>query len=311
MSLVILTKSPVFNFKDFIRHIKSFIKFLLGQKRGPDAVVASLVKGLKELNVDYKLNPKKKQIKDGDIVYINGSIKALEWAIEAKKEGKIKKIIVGPSICVIPDKSCPIIFDENIDIIIQPSDWVRNFWVDMAPQLANKIVVWAAGVDVPDINAERNLKYCLVYQKNADNKLLDEVVKCLKDRNLIPYVIHYGRYRHSDFMNILAESKLMIYLSNSESQGIAPQEAWSVNVPTLVWNRGFWQYGNIIWKDEKISAPYLSDKTGMFFKDINDFKEKISIFINQLPFFSPRKYVSDNLSNRIAAEKFLKLAREI
>lgn len=305
MSLVILTKSPEFDFREVAIKCKLLIKFLLGQKRGPKAVVTSLFKGLNELKIDYKYNVKAKQILPDDILYINGSVGAVKWAIEARKRGGISKLIVGPSLCVVPDKTCEIIFDKNIDVIIQPSNWAKDLWVSLAPELAVKIVVWAAGVDIPSENISQERKYCLIYQKDADEKLLSQVIGSVVSAGLIPRIIRYGHYRHKHYLNILHESKMMVYLSQSESQGIALQEAWATDVPTLVWNRGYWQFNGYMWKDDKISAPYLSGETGMFFKDANDMESQLPDFMSRLFAFTPRKYVLENLSNRVTAERFL------
>lgn len=309
MSLVILTKSPKFNFVEVACSMRRIVKFLLGQKRGPQTVVANLAKGLGELKIDNKYNVKAKQILPEDILYINGSVGAVKWAIEAKKSGKISKLIVGPSLCVVPDITCKIIFDKNIDVIIQPSNWVKDLWTSLSPELAGKIVVWAAGVDLPSENILRERKYCLIYQKDADEILLSRVVESVASAGLTPRIIRYGHYRHKQYFNILRESKMMVYLSQSESQGIALQEAWAMDVPTLVWNRGYWQYKSYTWKDDKISAPYLSNETGMFFKDANDIKLRLPDFMNKLSAFTPRKYVLDNLSNRVAAERFIDIIK--
>jgi hypothetical protein len=311
MSLVILTKSPEFDLREFAIKCKLLIKFLLGQKRGPEAVVLSLVRGLNALKIDYKYNVKAKRIFSDDIVYINGNIGAVEWAIEAKKKGEISKLIVGPSLCVVPDKSCRIIFDKNIDVIIEPSNWVKDLWVSLAPELADKIAVWAAGVDIPSEYKAEGKKYCLVYQKDADEALLSQVLECVKSAGMTPRVIRYGHYRYDDYLNILRESKMMVYLSQSESQGIALQEAWAMDVPTLVWNRGYWQYNGYMWRDEKISAPYLSPESGMFFKDGEDVRLKLPEFVSKLSSFTSNKYVLENLTDQKAAEKFMDIVNKL
>jgi len=102
----------------------------------------------------------------------------------------------------------------------------------------------------------------------------------------------------------------MIYLVESESQGLALAEAWLRNVPTFVWNRGYWQYGNYSWRDDKISAPYLTDECGLFFRDYNDFKEKLPLFLTKLSQFQPRKYALNNFIDVITTRKYLEIINE-
>ena len=47
-------------------------------------------------------------------------------------------------------------------------------------------------------------------------------------------------------MNQQEEDPDVYYISRSESQGIALTEAWSMNVPTYVWDTGIFIYKNII-----------------------------------------------------------------
>lgn len=306
MSLVILTKSPVFSWKEFVNKYKIFIKFLLGQKRGPDSVVSSLLKGLKELNFEFKYNVKAKEITSEEIVYINGSVEALKWAISEKKKGNIKKLIVGPVMVILPDDENEIICDKNIDRIVVPSQWVKNLWLSIKPNLAEKILIWPAGTDVYLLDSQLKNKI-LIYQKNAPVELLNDIKKYLIKKNTSFEIIKYGFYKHDDYLSNLNITKAMIFLSESESQGLAMCEAWMKNVPTLVWSRGFWQHEDIIWKDEKISAPYLSDECGIFFADLKDFENKWSEFLNNLSDFQPRKYAEENFTNKKITENFLKI----
>ncbi len=309
MSLVILTKSPVFNFKDFIRRIKSFIKFLLGQKRGPDVVVDSLLKGLKELNFDFKFNISASKIKPDDIVYINGSLEALKWAIEAKKKGKIKKLIVGPVMSVLPTDHNSIMLNKEIDLILFPSHWTKNHWLSMVKDLDNKIKIWPAGVVVSELNNDKK-DTVLIYYKNAPKELFSFIIKFFSTNKIEYRVIKYGKYSQNKYFGLLNKTKYAIFLSESESQGIAMFEAWAHNVPTIVWNRGYWQSGSRNWSDEKISAPYLNAYCGMFFADENDFVDKFNLFVSKISAFSPREYIINNFTNKKIAENFTKLINE-
>ncbi len=304
MSLIILTKSPIFSFKDLIRQIKYFVKYVLGQKRGPDIVTSSLLNGLKELNYKYKYNINQKKIFIEDTIYVNDSVEALRWAIEAKKEGKIKKLIVGPIISVLPHDHNSIMLNKEIDLILFPSEWTKNHWLSTEKSLENKIQIWPVGVTLPVLSKD-DRDTVLVYYKKVPGNLFEFIKNFLNRSNIKFHIINYGLYRQKRYFSLLRKAKVMIYLSESESQGLAMFEAWSYNVPTLVWNRGYWQYGNNRWEDDKISSPYLVEDCGLFFKNQNDFPEVFNCFINKLPSFSPRNYIANNYTNKKIAQNFL------
>ena len=295
MSLVILTKSPRFNWKEVFSKYKTFIKFLLGQKRGPDAVIGSLIKGLKELNIDFKYNIKEKEIKKEDIIYINGSVEALKWAIGAKKENKINKLIVGPVMSVFPKDHNYIMLNKEIDLILFPSEWTKNHWLSIENNLNNKIKIWPAGVILPELNSNKEI--FLIYYKNGPKKLLSFIIDFFDNNKMKYKVINYGKYKQNKYFSLLNSTKLAIFLSESESQGLAMFEAWARNVPTLVWNRGYWQSGENKWVDKKISSPYLSEICGTFFEGINDFENKYNFCKDNLNNFTPREYIKNNFTN--------------
>jgi len=280
----------------------------LGQKRGQDLVTDSLMKGFREIGYKYKYNINVGDIHEDDIVYVNASYEALKWAIDAKKNKKIKKLIVGPVMVVSPDEKNSVICDTSIDIVIAPSKWVKDFWVSIKPGIKDKIIVWAVGVDVyPLINQKKNK--ILLYKKNDDQDLSKKIVDFFDKNNTPCEVIKYGFYTHKKYLKLLDSAKVMICLSESESQGIALCEAWMKDVPTIVWNRGYWSYGGNYWEDNKIGAPYLNEQSGLFFKDFDDFVNKWNVFLSESNTFSPRKYAKINFSNRVIAENFLELVR--
>ena len=310
MKLVILTKSPEGNFLSgevFKIAVKSLVKFLFGQKRGPRVVMESLLRGLRELNYSFLLNPSSSAIDFDDVVLVNESLAALRWGIKAKKAGRIKKLIAGPNLVVAPTDAGGVLMDDCIDLVLVPSEWVKNFYATFKPNWEPKIQAWAAGLVIPaSPSAERDL--CLVYKKTVDKNLFEQIINFLSSQSIKYKVIRYGHYRRSHYFKLLTRSQCLIYLQETESQGMALAEAWMRGVPTLVWNRGYWDYAGHYWKDEKAGAPYLSDACGMFFKDADDFKRQWSVFKSKISGYAPRDYAIKNFSNEIAAKNFLNLA---
>ncbi|TAN34178.1 glycosyltransferase family 1 protein [Patescibacteria group bacterium] len=326
MSLIILTKSPkagLFSKEIYWRVLRR----LAGVKRGPDAVMDSLLRGLDELKRPYLLNVKSTEIKPEDTVFVNGSLETLQWAIKERK--KFKKLVAGPNLVVTPNDGGGIINAPEIDLILQPSDWVRDFYLSISPRLSEKIKVWPAGVRVPEITNNRREKI-LVFVKNSlsggELQALKNALAALSykfiikrserseseaftsERAQIKYpvgFIFYDDYKQADYFRELNQAKAMLYFSLSESQGLALQEAWARNVPTLVWDRGRYEYNNYFWCAKNISCPYLNERCGMTFADFAELPAILEEFLRVLKRFDPRAYVEEQLSDLRSAEKLL------
>lgn len=299
--LLIFTEKPNNYFsKEFLKKI---LRCVLNKSRGPQAVNDSLKRGLDELGVEYLWN--KKNLNKDSIIFVNDSLDALKWAIRLKQKNKIKKLISGPNMVAFPDDYNKIILSKEIDLILFPSQWTKDFFCSKYQELNQKIKLWPAGVAYsPESNIEK--KGVIIFGKN-NQTLQDDIVKYI-DGKIDYIVIEYGQFKQKDYYSLLNKNKHLIYISNSESQGLALQEAWMRNVSTMVWNRGYWQSGAEKWFNEKISAPYLNNQSGLFFKDINDFENKFDQFLNSD--FSAREYCLNNLSDKKSAEIFLEIIKE-
>jgi glycosyltransferase involved in cell wall biosynthesis len=299
--ITILTQSPrIFNREA----IKGWIAKITNKKRGPHAVLESLKRGLTELNVPFQINPQMSQI--SDTVHVLSSINALNYAIDLKKKGMIKKILAGPNLVVTPNDNNRLILNPLIDIVLVPSEWVKNMYLSLAPQLAEKIQVWPAGVQTIKTRNDNQRDLCLVYIKSVGHQVIEPILSELKRRNINFKTISYGSFKHEQYLSYLTKAKFLIYLSQSESQGLALHEAWMHDVPTLVWNGGLWEYEKHRWTEEKISAPYLVPEAGLFFKNSEEFKRNLSL-IQHTNNFTPNSYCDKNLSDFASTRILLKL----
>jgi len=285
--IIILTESPyVFSTEG----IKNKVTKLLGKQRGPAGVLRSLKQGLEKNNIEFKVNPRLSDIKKNDIVHVLSSFEALRAAIELKESLKISRLVAGPNITVLPTDNNGILLNKNIDIILQPSDWTKDLYVSICPELKDKIKVWPAGVE--DFGIENNIlnkNTVIVYKKDCPLELYNDTVKKLTERNFVVKTIEYGNFKKDEYLKLLDESKFMVYLTQSESQGLALHEAWMRNIPTLVWNQGFYRINSLdVFNTEKVSAPYLSKENGLFFNGTSDFSEKLDLFVQNLNQYTPR-----------------------
>lgn len=286
--IVILTESPhLFS----IEGIKNSINKMLGKQRGPAGVLRSLTQGLRENSIDFKVNPLLSEIPNNSTVHVLSSFEALELGIRLKKEQKVSKLIAGPNITVLPTDRNKILLSSQIDVVLQPSDWTKDLYVFLCPELKDKIKVWAAGVE--DFKIENKFldkDTVLVYKKNCPTALYNYVVKTLETQGFKVKTLQYGNFQRNEYFQLLDTCKFMVYITESESQGLALHEAWMQNVPTLVWNQGFYKINESQnFKTDKVSAPYLTDQNGHFFSSQEDFNEKLEIFTKKITDFNPRE----------------------
>lgn len=279
-------------------HWKRVIKEALGITSGPDAVLQSLIRGLQELGEEYALNPRYPL---GDTAIVLSGKKALADAIALKKDGKIKTLLAGPNIYVTTADDNGRIYSHEIDLILVPSDWVRNLWAHTAPELEKKITVWAAGVALA--KASTRMGNIIIYDKLPEHKTATNLEKLLKQNGNATTTLTYGNFKQEQFFKLLTTASALIYLATSESQGLALQESWAHDVPTLVLRSGGYTHGEQTWKDEKINAPYLNSELGEFFTT----PEELLGLLQNISKFHPKTYCDIHLSDKNCAKKLLEL----
>lgn len=285
--------------------LKHAAKKVLGRGfGGPQAVQQSLINGLRELGQNFALN----EPKSPTVACVLSGVDTLRQVILWKQSGLVKKILAGPNLVVMPQDSDKIIQHPLIDVVLQPSQWSADFYVSQAPSLGAKIRVWPAGVAVPPPPKTEKTVDFLVYNKIGKNPLFAGIINALKSSNYFFEVFNYGKFKQEQYFRALSRSKAMIYLSESESQGLAMFEAWARNVPVFAWERGFWQLGKF--RESGLTAtPYLNSECGQRFKDFTEFKNGLPKFMSSV--FHARNYAEENFSDKICARKYLSIVNEL
>lgn len=205
---------------------------------GHYGVTRSLVEGLSKLGVDFNYNPRKDRDVGGAVVVLSG-IDSLQQAIGFKQAGKIQKLLAGPNLMVRALEYNNILSSREIDVCIVPSEWVKTAYEEDAPDLVGRIRCWYAGIDAgywqPDAG-RRKERQVLVYWKTEPEDFYKSVKKLLKGRGWETVRLVYGKHSREEFKATLSGSVFAVFISRSESQGLALAEAWAMDVPTLVWN---------------------------------------------------------------------------
>ncbi len=269
---------------------------------GPRAVIRSLLTGLDELKVAYRFNPWQHQATSTACV-IRG-VDTLRWALDQKQKGFIKTIVAGPNIVVTPADENRLIMDVQINHVVVPSQWNKDWWVSFDQSLEHRITPWAAGVS--DNGPGRDPKgLCLVYSKNVDEKLFSRIIESLWEHKVPITVSAYGQFHQHEYFRLLKKTRMLIYLSNFESQGLALHEAWMADIPTLVFSGGQMRYNEHHWENPLISAPYFDPRCGLIFTSEADFESKLLEFIEKYDTFTPRNYSLEHFTDAIAARRYL------
>ncbi len=303
--ITILTHSQKIYTKEYLKNIA---RVVARRTRGPSAVTASLQRGLDEINASYQIDPSYKKISDA--VNVLSGTEALRDMITLKQKGVIKKLAAGPNIIVRPQDAGGVITDHTIDAVIVPSQWVKDYYISLAPQISEKIRIWPAGVQIPEIgNPSRS--GCLIYKKNISEELYAHVIDTLEKQHIKHETIVYGNFKQEDYHAKLKRVRFMIYLQEVESQGLALQEAWAHDVPTLVWNKGSFTYPNSDTVTGRITAPYLTPECGMEFASGHEFENKLEDFTDSLDTLSARTYCSKNLSDKVCAQKYVSIIESL
>lgn len=306
--LTILTDSIPTLFRTLRYKMRLFMgKPPLPKYGGHFAVTRSLVEGLQKIGVDFNYNPTR--LEDiGESVIVLAGLRALKQAIQWKRQGRIKRLLAGPNLVVLPSDNRALITAKEIDLYLINSDWTYNLYLEDAPELLGKIAIWPAGVDTTYWKppTTKPIKNILIYQKNGPLHLIEQCESAVKHKGYQLTTVVYGAYTQDAFLEKLQKSSLAIFFSPSESQGIALVEAWSVNVPTLVWNQTYTYYSNK--KLQTSSAPYLSRYTGLFFSSLSEFETTLASWEDNSAQFSPRHWVLENMSDELSARYLCSLA---
>lgn len=306
--ITILTEPSFLFFYMMKREVKNFIKKKLLNRELPKyaghyAVVRSLIDGLEKINQEYNYNPTNKA-NIANHVHVLAGVNTLKAAIRLKQEGRIKKLTAGPNIVISSADNNGIVASKEIDRYFVNSDWTIAAYLLDNPKLENRIDKWAAGVDEKkwDLQKIETRKPVVVfYKKRPEYHLYEFCKKTTIESGFEVLEIICGHFTHQEFRMALQKASFVVYFVEQESQGIALQEIWATNTPTFVWNPEIWMYNNQNYSCT--SAPYLTAKTGSFFKTKEDYLQLLQQPL--LDTYTPKEWILENMTDAICAKKFI------
>jgi hypothetical protein len=274
---------------------------------GHVAVTRSLVEGLNRLQLPASYNPATLREVAPTVVVLSG-IDALEQAIAWRRKRWIDCLMAGPNLVVLPHEANGILKSPEIDYRIVPSEWVGAAYEQDAPILNGSIRVWPAGVDenywAP--LGQGDGSRALIYWKTEPQEFFDAVVNVAERAGFTVDTVRYGAYVREEYKEKLSRAGIAIFISRSESQGIALAEAWAMNVPTLAWDPGELTYEGRRY-DPVSSCPTLTEKTGQRWKDFGDLERALAN-LDWAATTAPRDWVLNNMTDERCALRLLEIA---
>jgi len=280
---------------------------------GHYALVRSVVEGLREIRADFNFNPETFAALSR-VVYAPAN-EALLQAAALKRRGTIDFLAAGPVNALFADESDGILQMPEIDLLIVPSEWTIDFYRGV-PELVRKARICPCGVDTDvwrpsDVRKEPS---AVIYWKSGDERFCEDVEASVRRCGLTPLRVRSRHGEHSLFTpdelrRLLDRSVLAVFLSTFETQGIALAEAWSMNVPTMVWD----PRGDAEWRGRRLtagsSAPYLTPATGAAFREIGELKPALERALQSPGSFQPREWVLANMTDAVCSKRFYELIK--
>jgi hypothetical protein len=281
---------------------------------GHYAVVRSVVEGLRAVHADFNFNPRR--IGEVARVVYAPANEALLQAAALKRRGAIDYLVAGPVNALFADECDGILLMPEIDRLIVAGEWALDFFRE-SPPLVAKSRVCPCGVDEkywkPTGRARTNI--ALVYWKSGDKAFCEQVEHIVRTCGLEPRVVRsrHGEHNHfgpDDYRRLLDETGVGVFLSTFETQGLALAEAWSMDVPTVVWD----PRGDAEWLgrhfQSRSSAPYLTPATGRLWRTLDELEPALRGALDGRSAFRPREWVLAHMTDAIRSAALLEIIRE-
>ncbi len=283
-----------------------YLSTLMYQKPGGSkTVIDSLINELIQKKVSFEHNSFALN-QFYEVVFVLADLDCLQWAIKQKMNGYIKKIIVGPFISTLPFDNHFALDSEHINGLLFVSNWLPNIFFKTYKHKNRPYKIWYSGIDHVYWNSEvipKNRQYIL-YIKSDHFNISKIIERHLKLKNVKFKILRYGSYSKEQYKNELQKSCGVIFISPSETQGLAMFESWSCNVPTIHWNPEMMLYLGKKYEPAS-SCPYLDQTLGLSFKSVEEFSQKFEEFRNQISQFSPRKKILEKYKVSDSTNLFL------
>ncbi|MGU3537490.1 glycosyltransferase [Methylobacterium sp. A54F] len=228
--------------------------------------------------------------------------------------GLANPMLFGPGDPGFPDRAREVLDQTNVRAIIQPSDWFVEHY---RTTCGDRVVRWPVGLDTERLGDQRTAPKSvdvLIYDKirwHHDAVYAAVVARLeahLRARGLSYEIVRYGSHTYPSFLEKLRRSRSFAFICEHETQGLACQEAMSMNVPVFAWDEGelvdpqqipFLPPGLAV-----SSVPYFDARCGIRFRRA-DIEARFDTFWSRVATYRPRDYVLETLTLASSAEAYV------
>lgn len=290
-----------------------------GKTSGPFKVVQNTLLGLENLGCEILVND---DITKHEFNWVHDDLLSYVYAALIQKP-----ILFGPNLVIshidLPQDKGP----AAGSICLVPSNWVKAGWIGSMKGDEYSVITWAAGIDVDrfkPISSKLAEEYIIVYFKNRKRSDLLSVISSLNKRGYKYKIFEYGKYIESEYLASLQLAKYGIWISGTESQGIALMEALATDLPILVWDckimsDNFLDNFPVIAPKfpksfEQIiatSAPYFSDQCGIKIDTLDELDFAISEMDRKYNLFRPRDFILSDYTTNNSARKLQDILKQL
>jgi glycosyltransferase involved in cell wall biosynthesis len=282
---------------------------------GPEKVFVNLCLGLDHLGMNYEVNLPFENLGDEDLVGVIGLGRDPLVGYD-----RPFPIVAGPGLMTHPSEWPDLCARYPVVRYLQHSTWANDVYI---PYYGDKCAIWPVGIDtdfwVPADPDSKKFDF-LIYDKVRwqRQKLVPELLEAaraeLACRKLSFMEIRYGSYDELRYKEALHSCRSMIFLCEHESQGLAYQECLACDVAILAWDQGWCLDPNrLAWGQADIAAtsvPYFDDRCGVRFRNIKEFPERLSEFLDRRPHMAPRDYILENLTLENCSGRYLQILND-
>jgi glycosyltransferase involved in cell wall biosynthesis len=231
-------------------------------------------------------------------------------------------ILFGPATFDHPIDDPDLFQRRPVRKVVVYGAWLKEMW---KPYWDEPIVAWPVGIDTDTWRpapASAKRFDVLLYDKvrwehdRYDRELIEPTRRALRAAGRSFREIRYGFYREEDFHAALAECRVVIFLCEHETQGIAYQQALACGTPIFAWNRGgAWRdpafYPDRVTFEPVSSIPYWDERCGGEFAAAADFEMAWPRFWDEFRrgAYDPRAYIMENLTLEKCAANYVAIAK--